>query len=130
VVLLVWTDGQVRLPRALRLWRQAGPAKDALALEFLSLARNRLTCHPPCGLFDLGGPSATLRQRVGAPALDLHGRWGPRLQPQGLHVCALRGWFFHAWMPVVGRTCRTRAVSRMPLACRALSTMGRVRSGA
>jgi hypothetical protein len=36
VVLLVWTDGPVRLPLACRLWRQAGRSKFALALEWRS----------------------------------------------------------------------------------------------
>jgi hypothetical protein len=30
--LLVWPAGQVRLPRAVRLWRKAGPSQDDLAL--------------------------------------------------------------------------------------------------
>jgi hypothetical protein len=33
VGLLVWTHGTVRIPLALRLWRQGGPAPDAFALE-------------------------------------------------------------------------------------------------
>ena len=36
VVLLVWTDGAVRIPLACRLWRTAGPSKFVLALEWLS----------------------------------------------------------------------------------------------
>ena len=32
VVVRVWPKGTVRLPLAIRLWRQGGPAKDALAL--------------------------------------------------------------------------------------------------
>src|SRR5262245_11990009 len=36
VVLLVWTDGQVRIPLAFRLWQKGGPSKFTLALELLS----------------------------------------------------------------------------------------------
>jgi hypothetical protein len=41
-VLLVWTNGQLRMPLAFRVWRQGGPSKFDLALELLSDARNRL----------------------------------------------------------------------------------------
>ena len=46
VVLLVWTDGQVRIPLAFRLWQKAGPSKFDLALEMLSYARNRCGVSP------------------------------------------------------------------------------------
>jgi hypothetical protein len=52
LVLLVWTDGHVRIPLAFRLWRKAGPSKFDLALELLSYARNRLRCKPQFVLFD------------------------------------------------------------------------------
>ena len=52
VVLLVWTDGTVRIPLGLRLWRKGGPSKYQLALELLSYARNRLRCRPAYVLFD------------------------------------------------------------------------------
>jgi hypothetical protein len=42
VVLLVWTDGHVRIPLAFRVWHQGGASKYDLALELLSYARNRL----------------------------------------------------------------------------------------
>jgi hypothetical protein len=64
VVLLVWTDGEVRLPLAFRLWRKAGPSKFALALELLSYARNRLRCKPQFVLFDAWYPSKQLLKRV------------------------------------------------------------------
>jgi hypothetical protein len=31
LVLLVWTNGTRRIPLGIRLWRQGGPSKDALA---------------------------------------------------------------------------------------------------
>jgi hypothetical protein len=46
VVLLIWTDGQSRIPLGFRIGRTGGPSKDALALELLSDARNRLHCRP------------------------------------------------------------------------------------
>ena len=36
VVLLVWTDGQIRIPLGFRMWKQGGPSKFELALELLS----------------------------------------------------------------------------------------------
>ena len=64
VVLLVWTDGQVRLPLAFRLWHTGGPSKFALALERLSSARNRLRCKPQGVLFDSWYPSQPLLKRM------------------------------------------------------------------
>jgi hypothetical protein len=46
VVLLVWTDGQVRIPLAFRCWHKGGLSQGDLALELLSYARNRLRCTP------------------------------------------------------------------------------------
>jgi DDE superfamily endonuclease len=37
LVLLVWTNGTVRLPLGMRLWHKGGPSKYDLALELLSL---------------------------------------------------------------------------------------------
>jgi putative transposase len=64
VVLLVWTNGTVRIPLAMRLWRKGGASKYALALELLSYARNRLRCHPEYVLFDAWYPSKTLLKRI------------------------------------------------------------------
>jgi hypothetical protein len=44
LVLLVWTNGTLRVPVSIRLWRRGGASKYALALEWLSSARNRLRC--------------------------------------------------------------------------------------
>jgi hypothetical protein len=41
LVLLVWSDGTLRIPLRMRLWRTGGPSKDELALALLSDARNR-----------------------------------------------------------------------------------------
>jgi hypothetical protein len=64
VVLLVWTDGTLRLPLGMRLWRKGGPSKDELALAWLSYARNRLRCHPDVVLFDAWYPSRALLKRI------------------------------------------------------------------
>lgn len=64
VVLLVWTDGQVRIPLAFRCWHKGGASKGALALALLSYARNRLRCKPQFVLFDAWYPSKKLPQRI------------------------------------------------------------------
>jgi DDE family transposase len=64
LVLLVWTDGTLRVPLGLRLWRKGGPSKYALALELLGYARNRLRCRPEYVLFDAWYPSRRLLKRI------------------------------------------------------------------
>src|SRR4029453_2875222 len=64
VVLLWWTDGQVRLPVGYRVWHQGGPSKDALALDLLRDPRNRLKCKPPWVLCDAWYPSKALLKRL------------------------------------------------------------------
>jgi Transposase DDE domain len=64
VVLLVWTDGQVRIPLGYRVWRKGGPSKYELALALLSYARNRLRCKPQFVLFDSWYPSQKLLKRI------------------------------------------------------------------
>jgi len=64
VVLLVWTNGTLRIPLGIRLWRKSGPSKYALALELLSDARNRLHCRPHYVLFDAWYPSRVLLKRI------------------------------------------------------------------
>ena len=64
VVLLVWTDGQIRIPLAFRVWHKGGASKYDLALELLSYARNRLKCKPAFVLFDSWYPSKKLLKRI------------------------------------------------------------------
>jgi putative transposase len=64
LVLLVWTDGTLRIPLGIRLWHKGGPSKYALALELLSLARNRLRCRPAYVLFDAWYPSKAVLKRI------------------------------------------------------------------
>jgi putative transposase len=64
LVPLVWTDGRLRIPLGLRLWRRGGPSKYMLALELLSYARNRLRCRPEYVLFDAWYPSKAVLKRI------------------------------------------------------------------
>jgi Transposase DDE domain len=64
LVLLIWTDGALRIPLGIRVWRKGGPSKYALALELLSYARNRLRCRPAYVLFDAWYPSKALLKRI------------------------------------------------------------------
>jgi putative transposase len=64
LVLLVWTNGTLRIPLGIRFWHTGGPSKYALALELLSYARNRLRCRPEYVLFDAWYPSKALLKRV------------------------------------------------------------------
>ena len=64
LVLLVWTDGTLRIPLGVRLWRKGGPSKYKLALELLSYARNRLHCRPAYVIFDAWYPSKALLKRI------------------------------------------------------------------
>ena len=63
-VLLVWTEGTLRIPLGMRLWRKGGPSKYELALAWLSHARNRLRCPPDFVLFDAWYPSRALLKRI------------------------------------------------------------------
>jgi DDE family transposase len=64
VVLLVWTDGQRRIPVAYRVWHKGGKSKVDLAMELLSYARNRLKCKPQFVLFDSWYPAKRLLKRI------------------------------------------------------------------
>jgi len=58
VVLLIWTDGRVKVPLGLRLWRKGGCSKVALAAELLREARRR-GMRPKYVLFDSWYTAAT-----------------------------------------------------------------------
>jgi Transposase DDE domain len=64
LVLLIWTNGTLRIPLGIRLWQKGGPSKYRLALELLSYARNRLRCRPEYVLFDAWYPSKALLKRI------------------------------------------------------------------
>jgi hypothetical protein len=52
LVRLIWTNGRLRIPLGVRLWRRGGPSKRELALELLSDVRNHLHGRPDDVLFD------------------------------------------------------------------------------
>jgi putative transposase len=62
--LLVWTDGEIRIPLAYRVWHKGGLSKIDLALALLSYARNRLRCKPQFVLFDSWYPAKRLLKRL------------------------------------------------------------------
>jgi hypothetical protein len=64
LVLLVWTNGVLRIPLGVRLWREEGPSKYELVVEWLSYARNRLHCRPAYVLFDAWYPSRRLLKPI------------------------------------------------------------------
>jgi DDE superfamily endonuclease len=64
LVLLIWTNGMLRLPLGVRLWRRGGPSKLALALELLGDVRHHLQGRPDYGLCDAWYPSKRLLQRM------------------------------------------------------------------
>jgi hypothetical protein len=64
LVLLVWTNGTLRIPLGTLLWHKGGASKDALALERLSDARHRWRCHPDSALCDAWSPSKALLKRI------------------------------------------------------------------
>jgi hypothetical protein len=64
LVLLIWTNGGLRIPLGVRLWHRGGPSKMELALELLSSVRNDLHGHPDYVLFDAWYPSKRLLKRI------------------------------------------------------------------
>jgi Transposase DDE domain len=64
LVLVIGTNGRLRIPLGMRLWRKGGPSKYELALELLSYARHRLRCRPEYVLFDAWYPAQTLWRRI------------------------------------------------------------------
>lgn len=59
VVLLVWTDGRVRVPVGMRLWKKGGSSKVALAAQLLREAQRR-GMRPEYVLFDSWYAAASL----------------------------------------------------------------------
>jgi putative transposase len=64
LVLLIRTNGVVRIPRGVRLWHRGGPSKIELALARLSYVRNHLHGRPDSVLFDAWYPSKRLLKRI------------------------------------------------------------------
>ena len=75
VVLLIWTDGRVKVPLGLRLWQKGGRSKVELAAELLREARRR-GLRPEYVLFDSWYAAATLLHLLA----DLGWRYVARLK--------------------------------------------------
>src|SRR5215467_15228331 len=80
-------------------------------------------------LVELGTEPMTDLQRICTPYLHLHVLGGQVLQHRLIHLVERRFFFFNSLMTVVGLMCNTRAVSRMPLAFMAISTICCLTSG-
>jgi hypothetical protein len=72
---------------------------------------------------------SVLGQLLGTTTLDLHVLWAQMLQRRVIDLVEVRCLFFNSFRTVVGLTCKTRAVSRMPLAFIAISTICCLTSG-
>ncbi len=64
VVLLLWTNGTLRIPIRFQLWNPDSGSHIDAALRLLSWARNRLRWNPRCVLFDAGFASQRLLKRI------------------------------------------------------------------
>lgn len=62
-VTLIWTDGTIRIPIGIRLWRK-DKTKIELALELLSYARNQLKLKPKFVIFDSWYAAKVIMKRV------------------------------------------------------------------
>ena len=85
--------------------------------------------HETPHLIELCAQPAALGQFVSPADLDLDLLWGQMLQHGLIYLLEVRFFFFNSFRTVVGLTCNTRAVSRMLLAFRAISTICRLMSG-
>src|SRR5262245_32468926 len=89
-------------------------------------ARMRFRLHKTPHFVELRAEPTTHLQLIRAPDFYLHLRGMHGRQHGMMHRLQLRLFFFSALMTVVGLTCSTRAVSRMPLAFIAMSTICRL----
>ena len=79
VVLLIWTDGQVKVPLGLRLWKKGGHSKVELAAQLLREAKRR-GLRPEYVLFDSWYAAAKLLHLVA----DLEWKYVARLKSNRL----------------------------------------------
>jgi hypothetical protein len=111
-------------PKAIRSHRPPGRINrmpEPPRLRFLA----NITPH----LIEFGGQPAALIQLLSATELDLHLLWGQVLPGCLRYLVDVGHLFLSAFRTVVGLTGNTRAVSRMPLACIAMSTICCLPSG-
>src|SRR5262245_15762381 len=80
-------------------------------------------------LIEFGGQPSALIQLLSATDRDLHLLWGQVLQGCLIYLLDVRRLFLSSCRTVVGLTCNTRAVSRIPLAFIAMSTICCLTSG-
>src|SRR5215471_5598603 len=85
--------------------------------------RMRLRLHKTPHFVELRAEPTTHLQRIRAPDFHLNLLGMQERQHPVIHWLQRRLFFFSALMTVVGLTCSTRAVSRMPLAFIAMSTI-------
>src|SRR3990167_8809745 len=52
IVALVWSNGTITLPLAIKIWKKGGPSKFTLALQLLSYSKNILKLKPKYVAFD------------------------------------------------------------------------------
>jgi hypothetical protein len=91
--------------------------------------RRRFLPHETPHLIQLRRQPATPRQLVSATDFHLHVFWAQVLHDRLIHLLERRFLFFNSFRTVVGLTCNTRAVSRIPLAFMAISTICCLTSG-
>jgi hypothetical protein len=90
VVLLVWTNGTLRIPLGIRLWHTGGPSKYEPAVAWLSYARHRLRCRPAYVLFAAWYPSKALLKRIRDDGWDVVCRLKKNRQFNGQPLRAYR----------------------------------------
>ncbi len=99
VVVLIWTDGQVKVPLGIRLWRKGGHSKVELAAQLLREAKRRGLC-PEYVLFDSWYTAAKLLHLLA----DLEWKYVARLKSNRLFEGhAVRERWSHRFGRGVGR---------------------------
>lgn len=64
IVVVIWTDGDWRIPLGLKIWIKGGKSKPELALELLSEIRNKMKLKPKFVLFDSAYAKGNLLKRI------------------------------------------------------------------
>ena len=64
IILLIWTNGKVRIPLNFTLRREDCGSPSEIAMELLSWLRNKMKYKPLCVLFDAGFTKQTLLKRI------------------------------------------------------------------
>src|SRR5262249_9721024 len=85
--------------------------------------RIRFFAHITPRFVEFGAEPTTHLKLICAPDFHFHVRGMQGCQHAMIHRLQLRLFFFSSLMTVVGLTCKTRAVSRIPLAFMAMSTI-------